>query len=147
VSSRPGCVDVRQAHLAAGDELVVVWTADLDLPELLRWSLLDRDSENVQPAGPVRTQEVRCIRDADRMLTATLDGLECARGGERLDHRRVQATMDEAPRLVMALVGGDRAAHARHGDLLELDVEQLHQLAGLSGRHAGVKFWRRSASA
>src|SRR6202035_2354167 len=29
------CVDVLEAHLAAGDELVVLGSADLDLPELL----------------------------------------------------------------------------------------------------------------
>jgi len=48
-----------QAHLTAGDQLVVLWAADLDLPELLGSSLLDRDRDDLQRARPVGTQEVR----------------------------------------------------------------------------------------
>jgi hypothetical protein len=64
-------------------------------------------------------------------LVAILDGLERAGRGERLDHGRVETAVDDPPRLVVTLVGGDWAAHARRGDLVELDVEQLQQLAGL----------------
>jgi hypothetical protein len=40
-----------------------------------------------------------------------------ARRGERLDDGRVETAVDYPPRLVVALVGGGRAAHARRGDL------------------------------
>jgi hypothetical protein len=40
-------VDVLQAHLTAGDQLVVLRAADLDLPKLLGSSLLDRDRDDL----------------------------------------------------------------------------------------------------
>jgi hypothetical protein len=146
-------VDVLQAHLTAGHQLVVLGAADLDLPELLRPSLLDRDRDDLKPAGAVRPHKVGGIQDADCMLGAVLDRLERARRRERLDDSRVEPAVDDSPRLMVALVGGDRAAHARRGDLVEPDVEQFHQLASLSRGHrarlfqAGVKFWWMSLSA
>jgi hypothetical protein len=38
--------DVLQANLAAGDELVVFGPAHVDLPELLRTALVDRDGDH-----------------------------------------------------------------------------------------------------
>jgi hypothetical protein len=54
-------LDVLQAHLTAGDQLVVLGAADLDLPELLCSSLLDRVSENMQPARAVGAEKVRRV--------------------------------------------------------------------------------------
>jgi hypothetical protein len=75
------------------------------------------------------------------VLTAALHRLERASRRNCLDDGRVEPAVDDSPRLVVALVGGNRAAHPRRGDLLEPDVEQIHQLAGLAGHQAGVKFW------
>ena len=65
-------VDVLEAHLAAGDQLVVLRAADLDLPELLRASLLDRHRDDLQRPGAMGTQEVRGVGDAHGLLVAIL---------------------------------------------------------------------------
>lgn len=70
---------------------------NLDLPELLRSSLLDRDREHLQPARAVGTEEVRSVRDLDSLLAAMVDRLERARGRERLDYGRVETAVDDPP--------------------------------------------------
>ena len=77
----------------------------------------------------VRAHEVGGVVDPDRLLTAIFDGLEGAGCGERLDRRRIQAAVHESPRLVVALVGGDRPTDAGRANFLDVDLEQLHQLA------------------
>ena len=42
---------------------------------------------------------------------------------------RIQPSVHESPRLVVALVGGDRAVDARRAALVELDLEQAQKLA------------------
>jgi hypothetical protein len=128
-SSSARRLDVLQAHLTARYQLPVVRTADLDQPELLATALLDRGRDDVEPARPMRTQEVRRVRDADRLTASVPDRLVGADRRERLDRRRVEAAVHDAPRLVVALVGGDRAAHARRRCLIETCVEQVEQVA------------------
>ena len=99
--------DVLQAHLSAGDQLLVLWAADLDLPELLGSSLLDRDREQLQPARAVGAEEVRSVRDPDSLLAAMVDRLERAGGREGLDYGCVETAVDDSPGLMVAFVGGD----------------------------------------
>ena len=88
----------------------------------------------------VRAQEVGEVRDADGLHALVLDRLERAGRRERLDRRRVEPAVDEPPRLVVALVGRDRSRDASRAALVELDLEQAHELApsGLADGRAPV---------
>ena len=93
--------------MPAGDQLVVVWAADLHLPKLLRSALLDRDGNDMQAPRPVWAQEVGDVRDPDSLLAAVLDRLVSTGGRKGLDHGGVEPAVNESPGLVVALVGGD----------------------------------------
>jgi hypothetical protein len=62
VSSSLLGVDVLKAHLAAGDQLVVLGPADLDLPQLLCAALVDRGREHAQAAVSMVADEVGDVR-------------------------------------------------------------------------------------
>jgi hypothetical protein len=88
-------------------------------------------------ARPMGPQEVGGVGDADRLLAAVLDRLVRAYRREGLDHGGVQAAVNDAPRLVVAFVGGDRPGDARGRGVVEARGEQLQQLARLDvdGHH------------
>jgi hypothetical protein len=112
--------------LAARDELVVVGAADVDLPELLGAALVDGDGDDLEAPASMRAQEVAGVGDAYCVLTAVLHRGVGANGREGLDRCGVEPSVHDSPRLVVAFVGGDRAAHACRRALVELDVEQRH---------------------
>src|SRR4051812_12253626 len=132
-----GRVDVLQANLAAGHELAVLGATDLDLPELLRAPLLDRRRDDLEAPGAVGSQEVRAVGHAHRLLPVLLDRLVAADGPERLDRRRVEAAVDDAPGLVVAVIRGDRAPHARRRDLIEARVDEREEFARVRRRAHG----------
>jgi hypothetical protein len=90
---------------------------------------VDRVRLDPQTAVPVRAHEVGDVGDADRSLSAVLDGLGGAERRERLDRARVQAAVNDSPRLVVALICGDRATDSGRLQVVELDLQQLHQVA------------------
>jgi hypothetical protein len=81
--------------LSPCDELVVIWSADLDLPELLAPALVDRGGDHVQSPPNVGAQEVGHVAVADRLLAAVLDRLIRTESGERLNSGGVEAAVHE----------------------------------------------------
>src|SRR3982074_3665514 len=79
---------VLEPYLSAGDQLLIVRATDLDLPELLRPTLLDGGGDHVETAPAVGAQEVCGVGDAHRHLPAVLHGLERSGRRERLDRGR-----------------------------------------------------------
>ena len=77
----------------------------------------------------MRTDEVGEVRDADRLHALILHRFERTGRRERFNHGRVEPAVDESPRLVVALIGGDRPGHVRRAALVELDLEHAHELA------------------
>ena len=75
------------------------------------------------------TQEVGDVCDSDCPLTAIPDRFVGAGRREGLDSRAVEPSVHDSPWLVMAFVGDDRATDARPRALVELDIEQRHELA------------------
>src|SRR5436305_4793818 len=130
-----GGVEVLQADLSTSDQLAVRRAADLDLPELLRTSLVDRGGDDGQAPDAVRAHEVGRVGDPNRLLPAVLDRLVRASRREGLDGRGVERAMNKPPRLMVALVGRDGAAYARRREPVEAQIEQRHQLA--LGGHTG----------
>lgn len=132
--------DVVEADLTARDELVVIRPPDLDLPELLRAALLDRDRVHIQRTRPVGTNEIGGIVDADRAHPLVVDGGNRARSRERLDDGGVEPAVNDSGRLVVSLVDADRAADPGGRHLVEVDVEQLEERAvpaAIGGAHLG----------
>jgi hypothetical protein len=60
--------------VTAGNELVVLDTAHIDLPELQRATLLDRDGDDLQPTAAVGAHEVGDVGDSDGLLSSLLTG-------------------------------------------------------------------------
>ncbi len=123
-------MDVLQSNLTAGDELVALRLADLDLPELLRATLVDGHGHHPEAPTSVRTQEVGGVGDSNGLEPAVPDRLVGPKRREGLDHGGVEPAVHDAPGLVVAFVGGHRTADAGARALVELDVEKGHELAG-----------------
>ena len=88
-------IDVLQPDLATRDELGVGGTADLDLPDLLGATLLDRDRLDVQAARTVGAKEVGSVGDSDGLLPSVLHRLEGARGRKGFDHASSEGSAAE----------------------------------------------------
>ena len=98
-----------EADLAAGDRLVILVTADHDLPELVRPALMDRLADDAQAAGAVCPEEVGGVRDADDLLAAIPDGLE---GADRRATRSEAACLRVTNARALAAAGRCRSCDA-----------------------------------
>jgi hypothetical protein len=132
--SLPG-IDALEAYLAVGDRLLVLWAADLHLPQLLGAALLNRDRDDLQTAGPVRAQEVGGVGDTYRLLAEVFDRLERAGQAKRVlerSHRFIRSNFEPGRRLANELdfqdqlgVWCDRANQRVHRTFRAVPAEWL----------------------
>ena len=134
---------VLQTHLSVRQQPALL-VLDVDLPELLRATLIESDRSYEHAAGCRRAQEVRRVGQShgDHVLRA--HRRTGADTGRALDRRRVDAAVHDTPGRVVVGTQFDVSRHGGGGDLIgELTIYDTYACPGPRARRAKTPLPKR----